>query len=372
MKRQLSIWIQLVIFVLLIGASAALWFGHERMNEVLAAFTTPREEAEQKSKTPTVRKVPVVVDRVGQQSNDVSVEAIATARAKRFVTLYPEADGEVVRFAVQAGQRVERNDVILELESRAAELAVELGKIKVNEMERMLDRSRQLQRKNVNSEARVEDSRTVLERAKVELQQAEEALSKRTLRAPFGGVVGIPKVEAGDRVTTSTAIITVDDRSEVVVEIQVPERHHAELAVGQKVVARTPGYDERTFEGVVERIDSRIDPTSRTVMVRAALPNRNDLLRPGMSFAVELVIPGKTFPTVPELALQWSGGKSFVWLVRDGKVERIDVRSVKRQNRSILVDGAVQDGDLIVVEGVQRLRNGRAVSYATPNPAPGS
>ena len=91
-----------------------------------------------------------------------------------------------------------------------------------------------------------------------------------------------------------------------------------------------------------------------------------------MSFVVDLVVPGKTYPSVPELALQWRKGESYVWRVRDNKAERVNVRSVKRLNDTILVDGDIAKGDVVVVEGVHRLRPGRLVRFAEPGAVPSS
>lgn len=370
MRSRLSFWLQLVVFLLLLAASGALWFGKEDVTEVLAGFTRADGQRERTSRPRGERKVPVVVGRVGQSNNDVTIEAIATARAKRFVTLYPEAAGEIIHFGVQAGAPVKRGHVILRLDSRVAELAVELAQVRLVEAERLLTRAARLHSKNVNSKAKVDDARTVMQRARLELEQAQDALSRRTMRAPFDGFVGIPKAETGDRVTTTTTIITMDDRRELMVEIEVPEQYLARLQVGQKVTARTPSFGERLFQGTVDKIDSRIDPTSRAVMLRAHLPNQDDELRPGMSFAVELSIPGRSYPTVPELALQWRNGESYVWRVSGDVAEKVKVRTIKRRNSVILVDGDIKQGDLVVFEGVQRLRPGRPVSYAEPKPAP--
>lgn len=369
MKRSLSIWVQLVVFALFLGGSTAAWYNQDYVTEVFAAFTEGEIQPQHK-RSPGV---PVVVAKAGERANDITIAAIATARAKRFVTLFPEVGGEIVQFHVQAGYRVISGEKIMTLDTRDAELAMQLAEVKVEEAELALARSRQLLERNVNSQAKVQDMRTLLDRARLELEQAKEALAKRTLRAPFPGVVGIPKVEVGDRVSATTEVITVDDRSSLLVEIEVPEQYLSAVERGQTVTARTPSFPDRAFEGTVDRIDSRVDPVSRTVMVRASLPNADDLLRPGMSFAVNLTIPGKAYPIVPELALQWgAGGKSYVWKVVNDKSERIEVRSVKRMNRVILVDGDIKPGELVVVEGVQRLRPGRKVSFALPDPAPGS
>lgn len=369
--RSAPAWVQLAVFALLLGAAGALWIGRDHVGTVFAAITGT-EQGGNGGGAGKSRGVPVVVARTGAGANDIFIDSIATARAKRFVTLYPEVPGEVVSFERQAGERVNAGDVILKLDSRDTELAVELAKVRVEEAELALQRSRQLLERNVNSAAKVQDARTILERTRIERRQAEEALAKRTMRAPFDGVLGIPKVETGDRVSPATAIITVDDRRELLVEIEVPEEYLAHVAPGQTIAARTPSFPGRPFQGTVEKIDSRVMPASRTVMVRAALPNPRDLLRPGMSFAVELTIPGNSYATVPELALQWSKGESYVWRVDGDTAEKVIVRSVKRLNRVILVDGDIKQGDIVVVEGVQRLRPGRKVSFSLPDPAPGA
>lgn len=130
----------------------------------------------------------------------------------------------------------------------------------------------------------------------------------------------------------------------------------------------TPSFGQRTFVGKIDQIDSRVDRTSRSVMARAVLPNPDDRLRPGMSFAVEIILPGKTFPVVPELALLWGKGESYVWRINNGRAEKIGVRIVKRLNSAILVDGKISNGDLVVVEGVQRLRPGGAVMLLSQPP----
>lgn len=364
-------WSQLAVFIMLLGAAGALWVGRDHVGTVFAAFTGT-EKAGNTGSSNTRRGVPVVVAKAEARDNDIRIHAIATARAKRFVTLYPEVSGEVVSLEKKAGDRVEASGVIMQLDSKDTELSVELAKVRVEEAELALRRAQQLMDRNVNSAAKVQDARTVLERTKIELRQAEEALSKRAVRAPFDGVLGIPKVETGDRVSSSTAIITVDDRSELIVEIEVPEEYLAHIQPGQTIAAKTPSFPGRAFEGKVVRIDSRVMPASRTVMVRAALPNSSDLLRPGMSFSVELIIPGSRFAAVPELALQWAKGESYVWRVEGDTASKVVVRSVKRLNRIILVDGDIKEGDLVVVEGVQRLRPGRKVSYTPPQPAAGA
>lgn len=370
-KRKQTSKTQFLLFALLVAGAAALWLRQDQVGDVLAGFMGPRETKPAAAKR-SRQQIPVVVARAGQADDNVTIEAISTARALRSVTLFPEADGTIVELSIKAGDHVDPGDVILKLDSEDAELAIALAKVRVAEAERALARADRLRKRNVNSAAKVDDTRTALQRTRLELKQAEETLKRRTLRAPFAGYVGIPKVEVGDRATTTTEIITIDDRSELIAEIEVAEQYLTRLTRGQPVKTSTPSFGDRNFDGSIDRLDTRVDPTSRTVMVRASLPNTDDRLRPGMSFSVELHIAGESRTTVPELALQWSRGDSFVWRISDGKSEKVPVKTVQRRKGQILIEGDIREGDLVVIEGVQRLRPGRAVHFVEPKPTTGS
>lgn len=364
---------QLLLLAILVGAAAALWLAREHVGGAVAELTAPESSRDgQKSKGRGGKSAPVIVARVSTAKNDETIAAVGTGRARKSVMMYAKSDGEIVRFDLRAGERVRKGQLMLQQESKKAELAVQIAKRKMEEARRALDRSELLKERSVNSRARVEDAETAAQRAELELLQAEEALADLHLKAPFDGVVGIPKVEVGDRVTTSTAIISLDRRHEILVEFEVAEKFLTRIATGDPIAAFTPSHEGKRFSGSIGYIDSRIDPVSRTVAVRAVIPNEADLLRPGMSFAVELVLPGREFPAVPELSLQWRKGESYVWIVREDRARKVLVRTVKRLNTMVLVEGGLGPGDLVVVEGVQRLRPGRAVSYTAPDDEPAS
>lgn len=363
-------WLQFVVFAILLVAASALWTGRDQVSAFVSGISGA--EKANKKKGRGQKGVPVVVARAGEMPNETIVGAIGTGRAQRSVMLFAEEAGEVEHLLVSAGDHVNEGQALFHLDPTDTLLAMRVARTRLIEAERLLKRAEQLREKNITSQANVDDARNVVERARLELDQAEESLNDRQVRAPFSGVVGIPKVERGDRVSPSTDLITLDDRSQLIVEFEVAEQFIASLVPGQKVTAHTPSFPNHQFKGFIQYIDSRIDPTSRTVMVRAKVDNEQDLLRPGMSFVVDLKIPGKIYPTVHELALQWRKGVSYVWRVREGKAERVEVRSVKRLNSTILIEGDIAKGDLVVIEGVHRLRPGRPVTFATPNSVPSS
>ncbi|MEQ8320003.1 MAG: efflux RND transporter periplasmic adaptor subunit [Rhodospirillales bacterium] len=348
-------------------ALVVLWGTYDQWGPLFANATVDTNstpDAQKPKKKSADRGVPVIVEAVGETRDSVLVEAIGTARARLSVTMFPAVDGEIVSFPVETGQLIKKNDIIMKLDSRDAGLQVRVADTRVKEAENALERARRLRDNNVRSKANVEDAEVILERAKLELSQAREALADHTMRAPFDGIVGIPRVEVGDRVSTSSEIITIDDRTTLLVEFEVAERNLSRLDQDMPVKARTPSFRDKDIEGHIIKIDSRVDPVSRTVRVRAAFPNTDDSLRPGMSFFVHLDLPGEMLASVPELALQWQNGESFVWRIVDGASERVAVVSKRRLNNKVLIEGDVKPGDVVVVEGVQRLRNGRTVDIS--------
>lgn len=369
MARRLPMTIQIAVFVLLVAGSIAVWMHRTHVQNALAALSTGEQAAERGTRggggrgQRGERAVPVIVERVAVREDNAIVTAVGTARAKRAVMLLSKGDGQIVSLPIRAGQQVTAGQPLFTVDDTKAQLAVQIAEKQLEDARRTLERSRYLQERNVNSGAPVEDAESAVRRATLEVEQAKELLQDLTVRAPFDGVLGIPKVEVGDQVNTSTQVVSIDDRGELIIEFEVPERFLPRVDVGDSITVMTPSYRDRQFGGSISSIDSRVDPVSRTLMVRGTVPNPADLLRPGMSFTVMLTLPGASYPAVPELALQWQGSESHIWLVKDEAAQKVLVTPVRRLNQDILVTGDVQLDDLVVVEGLQRLRPGRAVVF---------
>lgn len=355
---------QCLVAALILAVGGIAWVAREPVAAAVSGLFGSAPDTARKAKKRGRRAVPVVLQAVDEGRNDLAFSGIGTARALRHVTLYPAVSGEVVKVHIRAGDRIAAGARIIDLDIRQAQLAVDMASSKLKGARRILDRADSLRRKKVLSEARVIDAQNLVDQAEVELKTAEVALTDHTIKAPFAGVVGIASVDVGDRVTPASILVTLDDRSKLTVEFEVPEEYLPRLSVGLTLDVRTPGFAERVFNGVVGGIDSRVHPTRRTVLVRAEVANPDDLLRPGMSFAIDLQLPGKTHPRIPDLALQFSQRGNYVWLVDAGKAKRVAVKIVRRDANAVLVEGDVKPGDRIVIEGVQRLRPGRRVSVA--------
>ena len=310
--------------------------------------------------------IPVIVAPVTEASDGVALELLGTGSARKSVTVYAPVTGEVAQVLFKPGKLVRAGEVLLRLVDRHERLAVELAEAKVNAARVMHTRYEATRGTGAVPDTVSDEAQASLRSAEIELAQAREALSDRVVRAPFAGMPGLAAVEAGERIGTDTVLTTLDDRGELHIDVQIPEAYLARVSVGQPVRALNPAHPGQRFEGQVIQIDSRVDPVTRQIKVRAALPNKDDRLRSGMSFQLQLDLPGERRLSVPELALQWGREGSFVWVVRQGKALQVPARAVQRQNGRVLVEGNLTTQDVVVVEGVQRMREGRAVKVVGP------
>ncbi|ODN71924.1 efflux RND transporter periplasmic adaptor subunit [Methylobrevis pamukkalensis] len=259
--------------------------------------------------------------------------------------------------------------MVLRLDDDNETIALEKAELALADARRKVQRYERLASASAISEVERENAQSELSSAILAEREAKIALDYRTIRAPFAGVMGISNVEAGDLITSSTEIASIDDRSRLKVEFRIPEKYAAMVAIGDEAIATTPSRPGETFTGSVSALGSRIETDSRTLVVRAEIDNADDQLRPGMSFLVELRFPGEKLVAVPALSVQWDKEGTYVWRVTDGKAERVPVQIVERNNTTTLVTGGVRVGDTVVQEGVQRLRAGGAVADVTADAA---
>lgn len=346
--------------IVLCGLAGVAWVGLRA--EFALTQSSPAAANATRKAGGAAEAVPVIVAPVTEGSDSVTLELLGSGSARKSVMLFAAVSGEVAQVLFKPGQPVRAGDVLLRLVDRRERLAVDLAAAKVDAARVMHTRYEATRGTGAVPDTVSDEAKADLRSAEIELAQAKEALSDRVVRAPFAGAPGLAAVERGERIDTDTVLTTLDDRAELHLDLMIPEAYLARVSVGQPVLALNPAHPGRRFEGKVAQIDSRVDPVTRQVKVRAVLPNADDVLRSGMSFQARLELPGERRLSVPELALQWGRDGSFVWAVRDGKAVQVPARAVQRQNSRVLVEGGLTAQDQVVVEGVQRMRAGRPVN----------
>ncbi|HXF54708.1 MAG TPA: efflux RND transporter periplasmic adaptor subunit [Hyphomicrobiaceae bacterium] len=304
---------------------------------------------------------PVEVSEVQTSRLKRTIDAVATTRARQAIEVVPLVAGRVIEIPVVAGQEVKKGDVLLRLDDDIERANLAEARAKLQQAALALQRAQVLLKSNTVTTATLEQLKADEAAASAEIERAERRLADRTLRAPFGGRVGLTRVEVGARIDSSVVVTTLDDLSEVELEFLLPETVFGETRIGMEVEAEGAAFPGRTFAGKIASIDSRIDRNSRTFKVRAAVPNPERLLPAGMFMRLVVVLSEKVALTVPEEAIVTEGMDTFVYLAKDGKAVRRNVKIGQRQPGLVEVTQGLAAGEPVIVRGIQRLRDGVAI-----------
>ena len=301
-----------------------------------------------------------------------TIEALGTARANESVTLTAKVSETVRKVAFDSGDIVRAGDVIVDLSSGAQLAGLEEARASFQEAERQLARGQELAPTKVISESQLDTLRSTRDAAKARMDVVRAQLSDRVITAPFDGILGLRQVSPGSLVTPGTAIATLDDISVIKLDFTVPERYLAVLARGQDVAAKSETYPDRKFAGRIASVDSRVDPVTRSVTVRAEIPNADRLLRPGMLMSLDVFLAPRQAVVVPEIAVLQVGADAFVYRVKaDQTVERAKIELGSRRQGEVEVRAGLGDGDRVVTEGTVKLREGVSVVEAGARAARG-
>ncbi|MDA8870042.1 efflux RND transporter periplasmic adaptor subunit [Rhizobiaceae bacterium] len=293
------------------------------------------------------------------------IQAIGTGRASRSVTVTAPVAGTLASIEFVSGENVEAGTVLTVLDRESEEIAVGLATAQFEAAKASADRFAALAgqgRAGVVSAAQVEGAQTALSVARAALDEAQFEFDRRAVKAPFAGRVGLQDLSLGQYVAVGASLVSLDDVSEIEVEFLVPEGKIGEIALSDPITVGTPTYLGRFFPGSIVAIDSRIDPQTRTLRVRATLPNEEGLLKVGMTFSVNVPVTGGPTAAVPALSVQWSREGAYVWRVSKGSTERVPVVIRKRDGDTVFVDGALVENELVAVEGAQKIVAGAEVA----------
>ncbi|WNH53249.1 efflux RND transporter periplasmic adaptor subunit [Stenotrophomonas oahuensis] len=319
-------------------------------------------------------QVPVTTQVVQTSAWNDTLQALGTAKARESVTVTAKVSEIIEKVHFESGQQVAAGTPLVTLRGQAQEAALVQAQATFAEADQLYKRQRELAAQQLVASATLDTQRAIRDAAEARVLEMKSDIGDRRVRAPFAGVLGIRQVSEGSLVTPTTVIATLDDIERMHVDFQVPEAELASLGKGDKVTATSVAYPGRTFEGEVATIDTRVDPGTRAVTVRADFINADHALRPGMLLDVRMFRPERQALVIPEIAVVQVGRESFVYRVKaDQSVERVDVVSGARRAGVVEIREGVKAGDRIVVDGTGKLRPGLKVNdtpAAGPTSAP--
>lgn len=308
------------------------------------------------------RAIQVVTAPVRRAEVQQAYQAIGTANSNEAITITTKVTGVIKSINFVEGQFVDKGHILVELDSRELKATLDAAVADTRTARQTYERSAELLSSGSAAKARVEDLQMALQAAEARAEAARARLADFTITAPFGGRLGLRRISAGALVSQGTMITTLDDIGVVKLDFSMPETLIAQVKPGAKVAARADALPGRDFEGIIRTVDSRVDPTTRAVEVRAEVPNPNKLLQPGMLLSVQVILERREGALlIPEEALVPEGTQQFVYVIVDGRATKRPITIGERLRGSVEVRDGLSEGTPVIVGGLQRLREGVAV-----------
>jgi membrane fusion protein (multidrug efflux system) len=315
------------------------------------------------ARPPAKAPVPVITAVATTEPFIETLEALGTVSAKESVEVTPTVDDRVVGIFFEDGDIVSQGQVLVKLDDSEAQYLLVEARAALQEQRKQFARVSRLAQTNATSRSQLDEEKSLLEIAKAKVDNLQARLQDYTIRAPFSGILGTRRVSTGAVVDSDSVITTLDDTTIVKVDFTIPELYLGVLRIGMDVSAHSPAYPDRKFVGTVTAISSRVDPETRTLTIRAQLPNPDRLLKPGMLLAVDLVKDRSRSLIIPEEAVIQEKDKKFILLVTpENTVEKKEIVTGRRSPGKVEVISGLKDGHQVVVQGITRVRPGAAVN----------
>lgn len=289
------------------------------------------------------------------------IQALGTARANESVQIQPRVSSLVETINFAEGQDVSAGDLLVELENDEILAGLALAEASLSESRSLYERNQSLSSTQAISVSNLEELLAEVQVNEAQVQAAQARLDNTLIRAPFDGRVGLRRVSPGSFVNSSTVITTLDDVGIIKLDFSVPEMFLTAVTEDMEIRAESVVYPDRVFEGTVISVDTRLDPVSRSVQVRAAIPNDDGDLKPGMFMTVDLQRDRGEVLVAPEQAIVPEGTAQYVFVVSDGIVERRPVQLGRRLPGFVVIAEGLAPGEAVVTEGTGKVRDGSQV-----------
>ncbi len=348
---------RLIIAVVLLGliAGGIVWFKYFRegmIAQFMAGAVPP--------------PVPVTALTVEPTDWEPGFEAVGTAISARGVDLAIESSGLVRSIDFAPNATVTEGQILLQIDDKAERAGLAAGEAALAVATAEADRAKTLTARGVGATNTLESAEAQLESARAQLAQLQTTLEAKQSRAPFGGVVGIPRVEVGQYVVPGTIYATLQDLQKMYVDFTVPEQQLSSIAL-DRAVGVTTEVGAFSAEGRIIAIEPQVDPNSRLARVRAEVSNPSGQVLPGQFLRVRVSLPVEQgVIAVPQTAIVASLYGSYAYVLRKGEGEaltadQVFVKTGRRNGAQIEVVSGLSAGDQIVTSGQNRLSNGATV-----------
>ena len=308
------------------------------------------------------REQPVIAMPVRREIFADRLEAIGTLQANESIVVTAKVQGVVKSIGFTDGQVVAAGDVLVQFDEAEQRARYQVELANLDEQRKQFDRITGLARANAASQARFDEQQAAVKKAEANVAAARARLEDFTVTVPFDGRLGNRRISVGALVSPGTVITTLDDLSTMKLDFSVPETFLATLREGLEIEATASAYPDEIFRGLVTSVDTRVDPATRAIGIRAEIRNPDRRLRPGMLMVVDLIKDRRESLMIAEESLVPFENQQFVFVVGDDNtVSQVAVTIGRRRPGSVEVLEGLSLGDLVVTEGNTSLSTGDKV-----------
>ena len=305
--------------------------------------------------------LPAEVVHAKEQVIPTYIEAVGTLKANESLVLRPENTGRIDKILFTEGSFVKKGSHLVHFDDAIYKAQVAEAKARVLLSKTEFQRVDKLFKKGATSGTSRDSALAQLQINKAQLDQAKVSLDRMTLKAPFAGIVGLRQFSPGDYITAGSDMLKIVDVSKMKLDFQIPEIYLPQVKLGQKLDIKLASFPTHTLTGEVVAISPQISEQGRNILVRASLPNTNNVLRPGLFAKVQLLVNEEASITVPEQAIIPQGGQFMVYLYKDEKVTPAVIKIVKRFQGQVALTG-INKGDIVITAGQLKLQPGSPIT----------
>jgi membrane fusion protein, multidrug efflux system len=284
-----------------------------------------------------------------------------------------ELAGVVSKIGFENGATAKKDDLLVQLDASAEEAQLHSSEADLELARADLERSRDLAARKVVSKAEADAAESKFKQKIASVDQMRSMITKKTVRAPFDGQLGIRQVNIGQTVTAGQPVVALQSLNPVFADFALPQQYFAQLSAGLEVRVTTDAVPDRVFTGKLSAVNSMIDVATRNVTLQATLENQDHLLRPGMFAKVDVVLPQKQRSLViPGTAVSYAPFGDSVYVIEKKKdpktgeesqtIRQQFVRIGETRGDFVAVTTGLKAGETVVSTGVFKLRNGMAVT----------
>ena len=354
-KRMLLMIVTVIVFLGVIG--------FVKFRQVQAAI------AQYSSFQPPPEAVTTVV--AAQQDWEQTVSAIGSVTPVNGVTVSADLAGVVRAIEFESGRSVKAGDVLVRLDVRQEQAQLASAQAQLNLARLNYDRAQGLRKEGVLSQADYDAAKAELDKADASVKEMQAIIDRKTITAPFSGVLGIRQIHLGQYLSEGAPIVPLQSLDPIHVDFGVPQQALASIKVGGAIRVTTDGLGATAFEGKITAIDSVVDAATRNAQVQATLANPNHQLHPGMFVKADVILPATTqVIAIPTSAIRYAPYGDSVFVVEQVKnpkgqeylgVRQQVVKLGEARGDQVAVLSGLKPGEQIVTSGVFKLRNGAAV-----------